>query len=445
MPDLNIDCIARRGRNLVGFSGGPDSLCLLQMLADGAWRRSVVPVHIDHGLDAGSAGRAAAAQSLAEALGFDCEVVRVSVNPNHRNGPEAAARHARYAHFEAILKPGDHLLTAHHADDQVETVLLRLLRGAGPRGLAGMRPLRPLGLGWLGRPILHWSRNEVLRQLEGGSLKPVHDPGNFGLAPDRNYLRHRILPLLDQRWPGARRSVVKAAGWQADAAQALRFRAGRDLARLSEGINGGETLGLAGWLQLSEARALAALRQWCTNHKLEPPRLRMLEEFRRQCSTTRTDRLPRLDWKQASLLAWSHRIWLEVSPSQQGAWTVCWGPKNDLELPDGSVLRWRGVDRARLGTDWIVSNPVPGDRLQLHRNGPRRQLLDLLREHGIPPWRRSRVPCIRIDGSLRAIGATLLDPELAEAMLRSNSGLEWRSRSGALLSSSHVSRTGEPQ
>jgi len=139
MPDLNIDCIARRGRNLVGFSGGPDSLCLLQMLADGAWRRSVVPVHIDHGLDAGSAGRAAAAQSLAEALGFDCEVVRVSVNPNHRNGPEAAARHARYAHFEAILKAGDHLLTAHHADDQLETVIMRLNRSSGVAGLAGIR------------------------------------------------------------------------------------------------------------------------------------------------------------------------------------------------------------------------------------------------------------------------------------------------------------------
>jgi len=445
VPDLNPDCLSSRGRNLVGFSGGPDSLCLLQLLADSVWRDSLLAVHINHGLDAGSAGRAEAARRLAVTLGLDCAIVCVSVDPDHRGGPEAAARQARYAHFASILKPGDHLLTAHHADDQVETVLLRLLRGAGPRGLAGMRPLRPLGPGWLGRPILHWSRNDVLRQLAGRSQQPVNDPGNSGLLPDRNFLRHRILPLLEQRWPGARGSVLQAAGWQADAVQALQFRADRDLARLSTTTDADTTLNLADWLQLPPARALAALRHWCTGRGLEPPRLRMLIEFRQQCGKARHDRVPRLDWAQASLLAWKQQIWLETGRLPQQPWSVRWGPENALELPDGSLLRWFGIDRARLGADWIVSNPRPGDRLHLRRDGPGHRLRDLLREHGIPPWRRNAMPCLRIDGSLRAAGPQLLEARLAEAMRQSRSRLEWRSRTGALLSSTSDSISSAPQ
>lgn len=442
MPELNPDCIATEGRNLVGFSGGPDSLCLLQLLAVSPWRSSVLAVHVDHGLDRDSPRRADAARRLAEALDFECRIEQVEVDSRADGGPEAAARHARYTRFAQLLRPGDHLLTAHHADDQVETVLLRLLRGAGPRGLAGMRSLRRLGPGWLGRPMLHWSRTEILAQLGArrGKLQPlvpVEDPGNTGLAPDRNFLRLRVLPMLEQRWPAMRRSVLQSASWQSDAAQAVHSRAVHDLARLKASAKTGplQALQLGPWLQLADSRALAAVRQWCAEHALEPPRLRMLQEFRRQCRSSGPDRAPQLSWDGTALMAWNDRIWLEPAPSRLQPWSVPWGCGDELETPDGGLLRWRGVDRATLGTNWVVTTLHPGDRIRLHPNGTRRKVAELLREHNVPPWRRSRLPCLRIDDVLRAVATLLVDPELADAMLRSGSHLQWRPDARSLLSS----------
>jgi tRNA(Ile)-lysidine synthase len=443
MPELNPDCIASEGRNLVGFSGGPDSLCLLQLLADSRWRSSVLAVHVDHGLDDDSPRRAEAARRLAETLGFECRIEQVVVDSKTHGGPEAAARHARYARFAELLEPGDHLLTAHHADDQVETVLLRLLRGAGPRGLAGMQALRRMGPGWLGRPMLHWSRIEILARLnrrpgETPRQVPIDDPSNSALAPDRNYLRHRVLPLLHQRWPAVRRSVLQSACWQTDAAQAVRLRATHDLARLRAPAEHDPcpALHLGPWLQLPDPRALAAIRQWCADHGIEPPRLRMLGEFRRQCRRFGPDRAPALHWDGAALLAWNDRIWLEPDPGRPTAWSVRWGSDDDLSIPDGGLLRWRGVDRSSLGTDWRVTTLQPGDRIRLHHDGPRRKVSELLRELDIPPWRRSRLPCLRIDGVLRAVATLLTDPELADALQRTGARLDWRPGTTALLSSS---------
>lgn len=446
MPALELDpkCISSSGRNLVGFSGGPDSLCLLQLLANSPWRASVLAIHVDHGLDDDSARRADAARQLAESLQFECRVERVVVDTAAHGGPEAAARHARYSCFEQLLEPGDHLLTAHHADDQVETVLLRLLRGAGPRGLAGMRPLRRLGPGWLGRPLLHWSRTQILEQLKAMAIDsprrlPIDDPSNAELVPDRNYLRHRVLPVLEQRWPAVRRSLLQVANLQADATAALRFRAVGDVSALRVCAEAerarSDPLQLQAWLQLDDLRALAAIRQWCEDRGVNPPRKRMLEEFRRQCMGFKQDRAPQLDWDGVSLLAWNERIWLDATPAPMQTWSLAWSAGDDIALPDGSRLQWRGIDRSSLGANWTVTTLRTGDRLQQHPTGPRRKVTELLRELGVPPWHRERLPCLRIDGKLSAVAGLLVDAELALTLTSTGSRLLWQPAATALLSS----------
>jgi len=129
-----------RGRVMVAFSGGPDSVCLLHQLSLGQPGRELLCVHIDHRLDADSQRRAERAGEIAGRLGVACRIVPVEVGTGR--GPEAQARHARYQALESLMQDGDTLVTAHHADDQAETVLLRLVRGAGPDGLAGIRPAR---------------------------------------------------------------------------------------------------------------------------------------------------------------------------------------------------------------------------------------------------------------------------------------------------------------
>lgn len=434
MPGLNENVLGSGGRMLVGFSGGPDSLCLLLLLAESRWRTAVQAIHIDHGLDPDSSRRAAEAVRLAEHLGLACRVERVEVERRHPEGPEAAARHARYACLKDLMAPGDTLLTAHHADDQVETVLLRLLRGAGPRGLAGIRSRRRFGPGWLARPLLHWRRAEILERLARAGLEPVLDPANEDLRPDRNYLRHEVLPLLMQRWPGAREAILQAARWQADAASALYLRADRDLARLID--EDPRTLRLAELCNLPDGRALAAVRRWCERQIGKAPRHRMLSELLRQCREARPDRVPRLVVGSAILRAWHGRLWLDSSLPTDPNWQLDWsggeGAEPILLLPDGSRLHWRGGERKRLGRTWTVTGPRPGDRLALHPAGPRRRVKDLAREAGIPPWRRPLLPCLRVDGRLVAIGDELLDPEFSRALESNGSRLEWRRAAAAV-------------
>lgn len=444
-PALDARTLAPRGhRNIVAFSGGPDSVCLLHRLASLDPPPDCLVVHVDHRLDAGSTERAVRAREIAVRLGADCRIERLSpADLEHSGGREAAARHARYARLQSLMRTGDHVLTAHHADDQAETVLLRLLRGAGPRGLAGMQPLRPLEPGRLGRPLLGWTRADIAGYLERHRLPFIDDPTNRDLSLDRNFLRHRILPEIERRWPGYRASMLRAAAWQRDAAAAVDDRAAADLADLSRpGAGTGEvTLESQRWLTLGEARALAVVRGWCESRHLQPPPTASLESFRAQCrlqsSNGAADRQPELGRGDVRLHAWQGRLWLDDHPPAPERWQIDWHDTDTLALPpdvpEPDRLEWAGPRRAGFGRRWQVGSPAPGDRLRPGAGRPHRRVPELLREAGVPPWRRSRVPCIRIDGVLRAVGTGWLDPELADWMRANDCRLTWRGPGPALL------------
>ena len=211
----------------IGLSGGLDSCVLLQLLAEArqaAARTSPLPtltaVHVDHQLSAHSPGWSRHCEALCRSLEVELVIRRVVVAAG-ATGPEAAAREARYAVFEELVGPGDLLLLAHHLDDQVETLFLRLMRGAGTRGLAGMPRQRRLGKGELCRPLLAFTRESLEDFATERGLAWVEDESNCDLSPDRNYLRHRVLPRLEERWPAYRASVAASIDAVADAETAL--------------------------------------------------------------------------------------------------------------------------------------------------------------------------------------------------------------------------------
>ncbi|MDT8450025.1 MAG: tRNA lysidine(34) synthetase TilS [Wenzhouxiangellaceae bacterium] len=444
-PGLDARTLAPGGRrNIVAFSGGPDSVCLLHQLASLEPPPDCLAIHVDHGLDAGSTERARRARELAERLAADCRIERLSpADLEHPGGREAAARHARYARLKALMGTGDHLLTGHHTDDQAETVLLRLLRGAGPRGLAGMQPLRPFGPGRLGRPLLGWARTDIADYLERHRLPFIDDPTNRDLSLDRNFLRHRVLPEIERRWPGYRASIVRAASWQHDAAAAIDDRAAADRAALSRPGSGPceVTLDARRWLALDRQRALAVVRAWCESRDLQPPPIASLESFRAQCCKGAADRQPELAWGSARLHAWQGRLWLDAGPPPprdwQIDWQIDWDDPGTLALPPGAPepdrLEWTGARRAGFGRRWLVGSPAPGDRLRPGPARPHRRVPELLREAGVPPWRRGGVPCIRIDGVLRTVGTGWVDAELADWMRANDCRLTWHGPGPALL------------
>jgi len=200
-----------RGKRLaVGLSGGVDSVVLLHLLRELAPRHGfrLSAVHVHHGLSPNADDWARFCRKLCRGWVVPLTVRRVSVQKKGR-GLEAAAREARRAAFAAVA--ADAIVLAHHLDDQAETVLLNLLRGAGPRGAAAMQAAGRLGDKRLLRPLLQVRRREILAYARAHHLEWIEDESNRDAALARNFLRLRVGPLLEERFPRWRESLARAA------------------------------------------------------------------------------------------------------------------------------------------------------------------------------------------------------------------------------------------
>ena len=241
---------------VVALSGGADSAGLLSAaagLGQGFRGLPLRAVHVDHGLQAAAAAfRDACAASCARS-NIALTVISAEVRPAPGESIEAAARDARYAALQAELRPGECLLTAHHSEDQAETLLLQALRGAGLKGLSAMPICRPLGAGWHLRPVLDVPRAELTAGAECGA---VADPMNQDRRFDRSYLRGEVWPLIETRWPGAARALSRTARHAAEAQGVLDGVAAADVARLRDG----DALSVPGLRTLEPAARLHALR-----------------------------------------------------------------------------------------------------------------------------------------------------------------------------------------
>lgn len=223
LPTLEV--LAGAPRWWLAYSGGLDSTVLLQLLARARAARPgfppLVALHVNHGLHPDAPRWQHHCEARCRALGIDFDCEAVVVEPAGE-GLEAAARRARHAVFESRLGAGDILFTAHHLDDQVETLFLRLLRGAGVDGLGAMAESRPLGAGRLVRPLLDVPRGVLADCARQWALDYIDDPSNEDTRLDRNYLRRRVLPLIAERWPGYRGTVGRAADHLRETAALLR-------------------------------------------------------------------------------------------------------------------------------------------------------------------------------------------------------------------------------
>ncbi len=388
----------------VAFSGGLDSTVLLHALARLSSREQLPPitaVHVHHGLQPVADQWPAHCLSICDALGVQLQVVRVQVEA----GPslERAARNARYAAFSELLGSLEVMLTGQHRDDQAETLLFRLFRGAGVRGLAGMPAARPLGDGWLVRPLLDVGRHELEVYAREQGLAWIEDPSNQSIEHARNYLRHHVMPMIRQRWPGASGSMVRAAGHLAEAQHLLDELADADLqsARL-----GGDhqwlkvpSLCLPSLKALSPARQRNAMRHWLAGMTPLPDSEHWAGwEALRDAAL---DAAPVWRLAKGELHRGNERIWW-----LSGAWLVTptaavdWSdPATDLQLPGNGCLRLVGcADKGPLQVRYRRG----GEVMVLPGRG-RRDLKRLLNETGVPGFVRTRLPLLFLDDALVAV------------------------------------------
>ncbi len=301
----------------MAWSGGLDSTVLLHMLTQARHltaRLGLRAVHVDHGLQAAAADFRSFCRRTARRWKVPLAVVRADVRLAGGESVEEAARTARYAALADALLPGELLLTAQHADDQLETLLLALMRGAGPAGLAAMPQVTAFGSTLLLRPLLTVERGQLTDYAARHTLSWQDDPSNDQLRFDRNYLRARVLPLLRERWPAVARTVSRSAGHCAVAAAALTQSTRRDLEAAADGPD----LEIAVLRRWAPARRAAVLRLWIADRGLQAPGLRHIEQIA-VLMDARPDAHPELRLPTLVIRRQASRLVLEVPAPRSGS------------------------------------------------------------------------------------------------------------------------------
>ena len=391
-----------QGPVAVAFSGGLDSTVLLHRLAADAEvrARGLRALHVDHGLHPDAPQWAAHCERACVALGVPLHVLRVQVRPDG-DGLEAAARNARYAAFADTQHEGEVIALAHHRDDQAETVLLRLLRGAGD-GLAAMRPQRPFGRGWLWRPLLDTARARLLAEARAAGFAWIDDPSNADPRHDRNLLRHVVLPRLRARWPQAPAALARSAALIASQADLLAGEDDRRLAQL-QGVDPA-TLSLPGLLAQPPAWRDRLLRAWLARLGLPPLPTDALATIATDVLVGRADAAACFAWRGVELRRWRDRLWAgAATPALPRDWRVAWHGDTPLALPGGGELVLSPP--RRFDTPLHAHARQGGERLHLPGRTHSTELKPLLQSLGVPPWLRPALPLLSdADGHLLAAG-----------------------------------------
>ena len=393
----------------IALSGGLDSTVLLAALASSPSPAPLRAVHVDHGLHPDAARWSAHSAALAARFGVPCELVPVDARAQAGESPEAAARAARYGALAARLQPGEVLLTAHHGDDQLETVLLQWLRGGGLRALAGMAPVAAIAGGWHARPLLGFTRAELRAWAELQRLDWLEDPSNLDLRFDRNFLRLEVLPSLRRRWPAAARTVGRVAAQAAEALTLDDGAADADLASVAEG----RTVSLARLVRLDHARQRRVLRAWLRTLGLPLPAAATLEALRRDMHGAAADRVPETRWPGAVVRRYRDRLYADAAPEPVLPWreseATRWRLGEALDLGALGRLALEPANGGGLSRDRLVDHLVVGLRpaggvFQPAGSAHRRPLRKWLQERGVLPWRRASLPVVFAAGEIVAVG-----------------------------------------
>ena len=406
---------------LLALSGGLDSSVLLHLLAHSPLREhGLRAIHVHHGLHPDADTWAAHCATFCASLNVPLVAVRVQVTDNGE-GPEAAARTARYAAFERELRDGEILALAQHRDDQAETFLLRALRGSGPDGLGAMRPWRAFGRGWLWRPLLAQPRAELHAYASEQDLRWIEDPANADERFDRNFLRQRVLPLLRERWPQADASFAHSAALSAEVADAF---ARIDDAALDAMIDD-DTLPCDALRAMPADARARLLRRWVRGLGLPPLPADGLRRIESELLPAAEDRVPHYDWHGARIVRWRGRLHAFRNEHDWPAdWQRDWDGAEPLSLPDGSTLALEDV--AQFDSIVQVRARRGGDRIALPGRTHSHSLKHIMQERGLPPWQRARLPLLfAANGMLLAAGDHLLSATLDAWLHERNARLAW--------------------
>ena len=387
-------------RWLIAHSGGLDSQVLLHLAGKYLAPERLLVLHVNHHLQSSAERWAEFSAQQASRYALPHQILNVYPD----TPSEEAARRERYAAFESQMQAGDCLLLGHHGDDQAETMLFRLLRGAGLKGLSGMPVHRTLGTGRLFRPLLGCLRSDLERYAAEQHLVWVDDPSNEQAVYDRNFLRLDVFPLLEGRWPGFKQRWLKTSEQLTASQQLLNEYLDADL---SSHVGAFGELSLSALCDCSAQRQDHLLRRWLERQVGVMLNTTQLDEIKRTLISSRADAEPQLKVEKIVIRRYRSALYLTSAealvPHELDQLSV-----GEFPLGDG-VLQ---VSSADVGLSTLENVRLVrrkgGERCRpLGRNGSC-TVKKLLQEAGIPPWLKVYWPLLMVGEAVVAIPGTCL-------------------------------------
>ncbi|MGC1854844.1 MAG: tRNA lysidine(34) synthetase TilS [Candidatus Aquirickettsiella sp.] len=404
----------------VAYSGGLDSQVLLYALSRIVPAKRLRAIHVNHGWHADSMKWVNSCQQTCEKLGIYCDIVFIDAHSKSGESPEAYAREVRYGAIAKRISAGDFLLTAHHRNDQAETLLLQLLRGSGLKGLACMPFCQTFANAYLMRPLLDFTRAELFEYAQKHQLTWIEDDSNMNLRFNRNFIRHQILPLVQQRWPQADKTIARVAANLAEAHSLLDEVAHQDLSE----VQGSESkvLVISKLLKLSVKRRTNILRYWLKRLHFPMPSQKQLQQID-VLLKSRMDASPRFTWGEGQLRRYRDYLYalrlIENEKKLLNVGFTAWKFGQTITLSTLDQLTSKQVIGTGLSYSLLKEKQVDvafrrgGERFYPSNRQGSHPLKKLFQEWAIPPWERNKIPLIYYQKELIAVAGYDIDPRFA--------------------------------
>src|SRR3990167_1277214 len=392
--------------HLIAFSGGLDSHVLLHLFAASRLLHPIQlrAVYINHGVSPHAEQWALHCADICKNLNIDFTKYHI-VNKNISSSPEVSLRQLRYEQFTQLLAPKDILLTAHHQEDQAETVLLQLLRGAGPKGLAAMPSLKTLGNGLHGRPLLSLTRADLRQYAIHHELCWIEDESNTNTNYTRNFLRHEVLPILTKRWPRVAKTLARVADNCAQSQQVLDSVIQPDLA-LIQGKKP-HTLSIKKLQQFDLNKQIHLLRAWLLQCNFSLPSAKKMQQLVKDVLEARCDKMPYLAWRDVEIRRYRDDLFcLPVSAKRNSHQKMIWNLSESLSLQNGMLLQAKSIKGSGLRADIsevTLHFRIGGETIQLPGRTHHHDLKKLFQTWGVPPWQRDQIPLAYVNDQLAAV------------------------------------------
>ena len=408
----------------VGFSGGTDSTALLQALFEcrAELNAPLHALHFHHGLQAEAGDWQEHCRAFCAERDIPFQSERLQVPGNGSGNLEEAARNARYRAVARIIGTGELYLTAHHAEDQAETLFLNLMRGSGIEGLAGIPELRSLEQGWVARPLLDVRRETLVEFLRQRNIGWLEDPSNRDTRFDRNYLRLELFPMLEKRWPGITQRLERTARNARATSQALGvFIENQSGDLLQDNLK----MPVHKLLELSGEMQPLILRQWLRRHEVPMLPETRLREFLGQLAGAQIDHQSEVQWEDWMIKHYRQDLWLHRRKAVLSCPEKDWTSGNELDIgADSGTLKLEGPE-VDIPQGWSVGPRRAKARIRPLEHGPSHKLKHFFQSASIPPWLRQGVPVLYWDDEPVALGDWVLGHRLQWWLTENDLGYRW--------------------